>query len=320
MNMRIVLSYLIVYAVWGTSMLATRFLVNDTDVIWGFALRYLGATTLLTIAVLLYRPFRKSLRPSKQELLNAFLTGLILLVAAILLRAFSLQSISSGELGIMSALTPLFIALFAWQMSGCKPARHHILGGTLGIIGTIILSLDKINSDNGPDYGTGIFLALTGVIVWAFGTVLQKLIQHPESTISRVLFQNLAAAISLSLLGFLTAGDPLLIVANWQHQTILSFIHLTVFGSTISTVAYMYLLKNEPLLRVSTTSFVIPIIAVFAGYALGGEVISTSVLFALSISLFGTIIAMWGPQIYRQSTQFRLARLKIGSRTQFENS
>ena len=312
MNLKIIVSYLSVYLIWGTSLLATRFLVTDVDIIWAFALRYLGASTILLATMLLFSPLRRGWRPDRSQLFNALGTGLLLLLCAVLLRSYSLLTISSSELAILGSLTPVFVAVFAWRMRGCKASAYQISGGLLGITGTVLLAAGS--STTGASLRIGVLLALAGVALWSFGMVLQKSLAHPDNPMTRVLLQNLAAGTALCVAGIYSMQSPVELIESLHGRSAYAFFHLTVLGSAFSTVAYMFLLQHEPLFRVSTTSFVIPVVAVIAGVFIGAEQISGATIAALSLSSLGTIIARWGEPILRILKAARSAlrrRLKI---------
>src|SRR5262249_45131155 len=50
--------------------------------------------------------------------------------------------------------------------------------------------------------------------------------------------------------------------------------YLAAFGSVLGFSAYLYLLRHRPPAIVATYAFVNPIVAMFIGYALGGETLT----------------------------------------------
>jgi len=66
--------------------------------------------------------------------------------------------------------------------------------------------------------------------------------------------------------------------------------YLTVFGSIIAFTAYIWLLKIEPASRVSTNAFVNPVVAVFVGWAFGGEILTQPMLIAAAVIVVSVML------------------------------
>jgi drug/metabolite transporter (DMT)-like permease len=70
--------------------------------------------------------------------------------------------------------------------------------------------------------------------------------------------------------------------------------YLIVFGSLIAFTAYVWLLQVSSPSRVSTYAFVNPVIAVAAGWLLGGEVVTLPMLMAAAVIAAGVAILVTG--------------------------
>jgi drug/metabolite transporter (DMT)-like permease len=62
-----------------------------------------------------------------------------------------------------------------------------------------------------------------------------------------------------------------------------AILYLIVFGSLIGFTAYMWLLRVAPPARVATYAYVNPVVAVFLGWLVLGEAISTRTVIAAAI-------------------------------------
>jgi drug/metabolite transporter (DMT)-like permease len=98
-------------------------------------------------------------------------------------------------------------------------------------------------------------------------------------------------------------GGALLLVAGtvageWERfspaavslRSIAAFCYLTVFGSIVAFTAYNWLLRNVTAARVATYAYVNPLVAVFLGWALGGEAmtprtVAAAVIITASVAL-----------------------------------
>jgi drug/metabolite transporter (DMT)-like permease len=68
--------------------------------------------------------------------------------------------------------------------------------------------------------------------------------------------------------------------------------YLTVFGSIVGFSSYFWLLRNTTLTRASTYAFVNPVVAVFLGWALAGETITTRTLLATAIIVVAVMLVI----------------------------
>ncbi len=70
----------------------------------------------------------------------------------------------------------------------------------------------------------------------------------------------------------------------------MSFVYLTLIGSLVGFSTFAWLLKNTTPARLSTYAYINPVVAVFLGWAFGGESLTGRMLCAAAIIVFGVII------------------------------
>ncbi|MEW6600497.1 MAG: EamA family transporter, partial [Nitrospirota bacterium] len=96
----------------------------------------------------------------------------------------------------------------------------------------------------------------------------------------------------LVLITSLIAGERISVVPAWH--SIAAVIYLTVFGSLVGFIAYMYLLdKVRPALATSY-AYVNPVIAVLLGVLLAGERITATGITAMIIILAAVVMVILG--------------------------
>jgi len=69
-----------------------------------------------------------------------------------------------------------------------------------------------------------------------------------------------------------------------------ALVYLMTFGSLIGFSAYIWLLRVVPASRVATYAYVNPVIAVFLGWALAGEELTSRMLIAAAIIITGVVV------------------------------
>ena len=134
-------------------------------------------------------------------------------------------------------------------------------------------------------------LALIGAgASWASGSLYSKYTPNSASPWMNAAAQMLCGGAGLLLAG-LVLGEPFR--TDWSQITgrsLLALAYLIVFGAWIGFSAYVWLLKVSTPARVSTYAYVNPVIAVFLGWALLDESVTTHMLWGALVVLAGVII------------------------------
>ena len=100
----------------------------------------------------------------------------------------------------------------------------------------------------------------------------------------------ICGGIGLLLVGIIL-GEPWRTL--WSHvsaRSLWALGYLIVFGSWIAFSAYIWLLQASTPSRVSTYAYVNPVIAVFLGWALLGELVTNRMLLGMFVVIAGVII------------------------------
>jgi len=108
----------------------------------------------------------------------------------------------------------------------------------------------------------------------------------PKSIFVNSAIQMAFAGASLVLLSMIFREAPV----NWLHlkqMSIVSILYLAVFGSIMAFTAFNYLLKHISPEKVSTSTYINPIVAIFLGWHFRDEIITTQSMIAAAILLTG---------------------------------
>ena len=104
--------------------------------------------------------------------------------------------------------------------------------------------------------------------------------------------QMLCGGALVLLLGVLVGEWRAVRVEAISARSALALAYLVVFGSIVAFSAYAWLLRVVRPSRAATYAFVNPIVAVFAGWAFGGEVVSGRTIVAGAIVVTGVILIL----------------------------
>ena len=72
-------------------------------------------------------------------------------------------------------------------------------------------------------------------------------------------------------------------VAQLSRSSVLAFFYLVVAGSLLAFTAYSWLLRNAPISKVATYAYVNPVVAIFLGWWILHEKMTSSVLLGAAV-------------------------------------
>ena len=271
---------IILSVIWGSSyILIKKGLTGLTPIQLG-SLRVIVTTIL--IAPIGYQKIKKI---PKEKLKWVAFSAFVGSFLPAYLFAFAETEISSSVTAVMVSLTPLFTLLISVILFGEELLRKQVLGVIVGFLGIIVLINNELLESSFS------LLYVMFVIIAAFcyavnANVLKyKLPNIPALGIvfMSFLFMFIPAFIILFFSDFPFAdfaSNPLII------ESIIYIIILALFGTAIAKVLYIKLLAiSTPVFSVSTT-YLMPIIAIFWGL-LDGESFQP-------IQFIGTLIILMG--------------------------
>ena len=271
---------IILSIIWGSSyILIKKGLTGLTPIQLG-SLRVIVTTIL--IAPIGYQKIKKI---PKEKLKWVAFSAFVGSFLPAYLFAFAETEISSSVTAVMVSLTPLFTLLISVIVFGEELLKKQVLGVIVGFLGIIVLINNELLESSFS------LLYVMFVIIAAFcyainANVLKyKLPNIPALGIvfMSFLFMFIPAFIILCFSDFPFAdfaSNPLII------ESIIYIIILALFGTAIAKVLYIKLLAiSTPVFSVSTT-YLMPIIAIFWGL-LDGESFQP-------IQFIGTLIILMG--------------------------
>lgn len=287
----IVLSFLAIYLIWGTTYLAIAIGVQEIPPFAMAFLRFSSAGIIMVAYVLI----KGERFPSLRTLINNMIVGTIIMVGGQGLLIWSEQYIASGYASVLIATLPLWFIIMDKRHWNLYFKNPFILSGlVLGFIGIIILFKDQLNqsaTDIDPQLQIIASIAvLLGGICWVVGTIYYRSNPSPGSMFSNLGWQLLLSSLVCLVISFILQENKNM---EWSEVSIKawsSVLYLSIAGSIIAFVAYTWLLNEVPSAIVSTYAYINPIIAVFVGWLVVGELISKGQILGMAIILFSAIL------------------------------
>jgi drug/metabolite transporter (DMT)-like permease len=267
----VVVALAIVYVVWGSTYLAIRVAVEELPPLLGMGSRFLVAGTLLAVVLKLRGV---DLRVSRAELAGSALLGLMLpFLGNGLVAVGESLGTPSGVAALLIAAVPIFVTLYRFR-AGDRPRPWSVAGVLLGFAGLAWLVLGGRDHGDVPLLGAGFVLAASAF--WAFGSWVQPRLTLPRNAFAIAVYEMWTGGALMASAGLLR-GETLS-PTTYGADTWLAWSYLVVVGSVVAFSSYVWLLANAPIGLVATYAYVNPVVAVFLGWLILSEPVTSAVV------------------------------------------
>ena len=285
------LSFLVVYLVWGSTYLFLAYVVDEFPPYLAVAIRYSGASLILFTLAFSLGQLKGA---TSNQIKNALIAGVLFIGVGSGSVSWVLQRLDSGFTALLIATQPLVTVNMVWLLNKKRPTKFAFFGVFLGLIGSyLLISQKEILATT--DEWFAVLLLFISIIVWAYGTIFVNKSDLPKNFVVNTAYQLFAGSVFVFIVSLLTENQNIDWV-NISRKAWSSMAFLIVFGGTIVFVAFNYLLKESTPERVSTTTYVNPIIAVVLGWAFNSEMITNQTMIAAVFMLTGVVFINfeWG--------------------------
>lgn len=268
-----------VYVVWGSTYLGIRVVDETMPPMLAGAARFFVAGSLL-LGWLVARNGMKILSVGWRGLLSATIVGTALLVGGNGVVMVAEQHIASGLAALLVASEPIWIVALR-MITRERVSMLTILGLVVGLTGVAVLVLPGSGSSHAEL--AGIAMVLGAAVSWAIGSFVSPKLALPSHPLVSAGLQMVLASAVMAIVGFARGEAGQISPDSFSTSSVLALVYLVVFGSIVAFTAYAWLLQNAPISKVSTYAYVNPTIAIFLGWALLGEAITTTILAGAAI-------------------------------------
>ncbi len=286
MKTKLYLALFCVAFFWGTTFLGIRI---GIETIPPFLLA--GIRNLISgFIIFFYLLFQRKLEPiNPRQFLRAFILSIMMIVLANGLTTYSEKYITSGLASLISTLSPFFVLILNLILGNEKLSIKTTLGILLGMFGIFLIYQNSLSDLLNPEYRQGVFAILIAVLMWAIGTIITKKGSENSLTmLMNVSVQMIIAGIILTAIQFILT--PTISTDNWSLRSVLAMVYLAVFGSVVGYVAYSYLITQMSSTKVSVLSYVNVVVALFLGWLILDETITSRIIIAASLIIGGVFI------------------------------
>lgn len=285
-DLKLILALIGVALIWGTTYLGIRIAVKTIPPWFVAALRQSIASLILLIILL-----------KKNELIwkgwphmrRQMLLSTLMIIIANGMTTVAEQTIPSGLTSLLNALNPIFVFLGSVAIGLQRPSLKGFSGVIIGFLGVAFIFRDGLGELLDPNYKTGIMFLCFAITGWTMGTIyIKKNNQKTDHIFLDLFYQFAFSAVIQFMLAFIFSGDA--DVLSWSTYSIFAVVYLAVFGSVIAFFCYHYALKKVSATEVSILNYFNTVIALFLGWLILNEKITTDILIATGLIIMGVFI------------------------------
>lgn len=271
--------------IWGLQQVAIKLTSVGISPVWQAGVRSLGATAIVFgwAALRGVRLFERD-----RTLLPGLFAGLLFAAEfALIFLGLQLTSASRGVIFLYTA--PFFVALGAvWLLPHEHMRRAQWAGMAMAFSGIIVLFGEHLFVPAGEAW-MGDLMIVVAALLWAATTLTVKASALARASAEKTLLYQLGvSALALPPLSY-ALGEPGVFAPTPLVWAGLLFQTVIVAGA--SYLAWFWLVREYPATRLSSFSFLTPVMGVLAGGVLLGEPLTPAVFAALALVGTGIWVA-----------------------------
>ncbi|MCG8569027.1 MAG: DMT family transporter [Spirochaetes bacterium] len=249
-------------------------------VIWG---RMVVALFLFS---LFFFKFKKT-NIQKQDIKYLVLMALFEPCLYFVFELLALQYTQASQAGMITALSPLMVAIASWFILKERLDTKTLLGFIIATCGVIWLSLAGESTENAPNPTLGNFLEFIAMVCATFYTIVLKKLTARYDPLFLTAVQALVGFIFFTPLLFW----PGIWSYEFQLKGILSIIYLGFFVSFVAYGCFNYAVSKIPATKAAATINLIPVICLILAMIILKERLLLPQIFASALVLGGVFLS-----------------------------
>lgn len=289
MKGKILISFAIIYLVWGSTFTAIKVGLESFPPIALAGSRFMLAG-MIFLALSKFRDFKTL---TKSDLKNEVLVGVLLNFGNAGV-CWSEKYLSSGVAALIVGAIPIVFMLFNWI--GFEKKVPHISAFLAVIFGITGISLISSDHESSSDWRV-IAVLLLANFSWVLGSLRFRMSKSHLAYYPRAAVQLISGGATLYVFSHFFDED-----LNFSAVSLngyLSVIFLAVAGTVIAYTAYSYLLKNVAPEVTSTYALINPLVALLLGIFFLGERFTPTIYVSAGLILLSVILTLYGERIWK---------------------
>lgn len=266
--------------------------------IWGFSFFFIKkgleafnpfqvAAFRMSLAFLAFLPFiflyRKRLKIDKQKIKYVPLLGLLGNMLPAICFCIAETKVDSAIVGIQNSTTPIFALSIGGLFFNVPLSKNKIIGVIIGFLGACLVVLAESKSVH-QTFSYHIFLPLLATIFYGLNANIFKTYFQNEHPLIIALWQY--AFVFAVCFPYLLFSNTIEIFKTNTSVALNSLMYLAILGICGTAIAQIYfnkLTQRTNALFATLTTFVIPIVSVLIGFAIGEKIMLLHIIGLLII-------------------------------------
>jgi drug/metabolite transporter (DMT)-like permease len=283
---------------WGSSFLAIKVVIDSIPPLLAFGIRFVIAGIPL-LFIYKFKKYGNNDSSNIYEIFNkkrwkvAIVLGSFIILGGQGLLVWGAQYLSSGMTALLNSTIPLWVAIIASMILKQHLTKNMIFGLVAGFSGLIIL----VNpfTDNNQLSFIGIISLTLSSIFWAAGSLYSTKYKYSENIFASGGMLMIIGGIMLIITSFIVGEFYNLQLSKISINTILSYLYLIFLCTSVGYAEFFWLLKVESTTLANSFAYIVPIIAVFLGWAVFNENVSLITIIATAIIIIGVGLMLKSP-------------------------
>ena len=287
---KLVLAYLAVYIIWGSTYFATSIVVREIPPLYAAGIRFSTAGIMLFLWNLLHgEPL-----PKGKEWHAPIVIAIFVLALTNGSTSIACYLIPSSIVSLLNAMAPgwtVLLDVLFFRKESHRASQY--LGILLGVAGMALLVFSR-GGESATSWinPVGAVIAVAGSVFWSLGNLIGKDVRAPSSILMSSAVSMMIAGPLLLAAGSFTANASLFAVSAISPKSVAGLAYLIVFGTFCAFCSHCWLMRVEPPSRVATSTFVNPVVAMFLGATWGREILTVPMLIGAAI-IFFSVFLIW---------------------------
>jgi drug/metabolite transporter (DMT)-like permease len=283
-RVRVVLCFLAIYLIWGSTYLAIRYAVETIPPLYTAGFRHLCAGSLLLTWALL-----KGMRPTWPQIRASVVIGFFFFLLGHGSLHWAERVVPSGLAALLIAVEPIYVFVLSSATARTWKLNGMLLAGILmGLFGVGILVHGS--ETQGRALTLGSMVILFGAFAWSVGIIYSRRSHLSGNPLLLSALSLLAGAVMLLIAATIGGEARGFSISQVSHRSWFALGYLIVFGSVVAFTSYNWLLEHYSPTLVATHTYVNPIVAVFLGWAYGGEALTMRVAVAAASVVMAVVL------------------------------
>lgn len=289
-KLKTILAFGAIYIIWGSTYLAIRFAIESFPPLMMMGIRSLTAGSILYF----FHRLRSKEKVKSVNILPLITIGASFFLIGHGLIAWAQQYVPSGMTAVLVSGEPLLIIGIEWFfLKDTRVKLWGVIGLLLGFSGIVFLITSTSDSSLSNNNFLASALIVVGTLSWGGGAVYSRVANLPKSPMLSSGLELIFGGILVMITSFIIGEPSQFHLSQVTLKSFLGLLYLIIFGSVIAFSAYIWLLGNTSATRISTHTYVNPIIAVFLGWLFANEQITLSLLIASVIIIISVYLVLY---------------------------